>query len=107
MGTAVVYMSLKNIENICEEHCKPFHPDVSEFTSVFDYELCLNDCKELYSILKDLVSIIVKRCEKDVQRDEKVLKGCIGYYINMLISRKSLVEDVLKIIANEMNVKID
>jgi len=107
LHTAVVYMSLKNIENICEEYCKPFHPDVSEFTSVFDYELCLNDCKELYSILKDLASIIAEKCKKDAQGNEKAFKGCIGYYMNLLISEKSLVEDLLKAIASEIGVKLD
>jgi hypothetical protein len=105
-------MSLKNIENICKEYCMPFHPDVSEITSVFDYELCLEDCKELYSILKDLTIIIVKRCEEEASQctscnREKVFKGCVGYHINMLISRRDLAEDLLKIIASEAGAEID
>ena len=107
MSTAVVHMSMKNIETICKEHCKAFHPEVSEFTSVLDYELCLNDCKELYTILKNLASVIAEKCKKDAQGNEKAFKGCIGYYINMVISEKSLVEDILKAIASEAGVKLD
>jgi len=103
---------MTNIKEVCEKFCKPYHPDASEVTTVFDYKQCLSDCKDLYDLLKEFVdSIIIKKCREDVswiseKVREKAFKGCVGYYINTLIAWKDLSEKFLKMIADEMKIKI-
>jgi hypothetical protein len=105
-------IKMGNVKEVCEKFCKSYHPDVSEITSSLDYKQCLSDCKDLYNILKDFVDVVItKRCREDVSWRpenvrEKVFKGCIGYYINMLIAWKDLSEKFLKMIADEMKIKI-
>jgi len=99
---------MTDVKEVCEEFCKPYHPNVSEVTTTFDYRLCLNDCKDLYDVLKEFVyAIIIRRCREDVSWrpenvKEKVLKGCVGYYIKTLIVWKDLTEKLLKMIADEL-----
>jgi hypothetical protein len=101
-----------NATDVCKEFCRPYHPDVSEITSSLDYKQCLSDCKDLYDVLKEFVdSIIIKRCREDVSWrpenvKEKVFRGCVGYYINTLIVWKDLAEKFLKMIADEMKIKL-
>jgi len=101
-----------NVKEVCEDFCKPYHPDVSEVTTAFDYKQCLSDCKDLYDVLKEFVDvIIIKRCREDASWrsesvKEKVFKGCVGYYINTVITWKDLTETLLKMIADEMKIKI-
>ena len=103
---------MMNFKEICEEFCKPYHPYVSEITSSLDYKQCLSDCKDLYDVLKEFIDVvIIKRCREDVSWrpenvKEKVFKGCVGYYINMLIVWKDLTEKLLKMIVDEMKIKI-
>ena len=102
---------MTNVKEICEEFCKPYHPDLF-ITSTLDHEQCLRDCKDLYDVLKEFVDVvIIKRCREDVswrpeKVQEKVFKGCVGYYINTLIAWKDLSEKFLKMIADEMKIKI-
>jgi len=103
---------MANVKEVCEEFCKPYNPDVSEITSSLDYKQCLSDCKDLYDVLKEFVdSIIIKKCREDFSWTpekvrEKVFKGCVGYYINTLITWKDLAEKLLKMIADNMKIKI-
>ena len=96
------------VRSICEEYCRAYHPDVAEFTSVYDYEMCLGDCEDLYNILKELVeSVIAGRCRSTTQSlpegsRERAFRGCVGYSVNNLISRKDLVEDLLKLVAADL-----
>ncbi len=105
-------INMVDVKEVCEEFCKLYHPDVSEITSSLDYKQCLSDCKDLYDLLKEFVDvIIIKRCREDVSWrpesvKEKVFKGCVGYYINTVITWKDLAENLLKIIANEIKIKI-
>jgi hypothetical protein len=101
-------INMTDVKEVCEEFCKPYHPNVSEVTTTFDYRLCLSDCKDLYDVLKEFVYvIIIRRCREDVSWrpenvKEKVFKGCVGYYIKTLIVWKDLTEKLLKMIADEL-----
>jgi hypothetical protein len=103
---------MTNVKEVCEEFCKPYHPNISEITLSLDYKQCLSDCKDLYDLLKEFVeSIIIKKCREDVSWrpesvKEKVFRGCLGYYINTLIVWKDLSEKFLKMIADEMKIKL-
>jgi len=103
---------MANVKEVCEEFCKPYNSDVSEITSSLDYEQCLSDCEDLYDVLKEFVyAILIRKCREDVSWRpenviEKVFKGCVGYYINMLIVWKELSEKFLKMITDEMKIKI-
>ena len=105
-------INMVDVKEVCEKFCKPYHPNVSEVTTTFDYKQCLSDCKDLYDVLKEFVDVvIIRRCREDVSWRpenvrEKVFKGCIGYYINMLIAWKDLTEKFLKMIADNMKIKI-
>ena len=56
-----------DVKEVCKEFCKPYHPDVSEITSSLDYKQCLNDCKDLYDVLKEFVyAVIITKCREDV-----------------------------------------
>jgi hypothetical protein len=100
-----------SVEDVCREHCKPYSPDVSEVTSVLDYEQCLFNCRELYRLLREIAELVEKRCEDEaLKRPERVrerfLKGCIGHDLGMIAYYPELVEKLLKLIASDMGIKL-
>jgi hypothetical protein len=100
-----------SVEDICREHCKPYSPEVSEVTSVLDYEQCLFDCRELYRLLREIAELVKKRCEDEaLKRPEEVrgrfIRGCIGHDLGMIAYYPELVEKLLKLIASNMGIKL-
>jgi hypothetical protein len=100
-----------SVEEVCREHCEAYRPETGGFTSVLDYEQCLFDCKQLYVLLRELAELVKKRCEEEaLKRPESVrgrfIRGCIGRDLGMIAYNPELVERLLKLIANEVGVKL-
>jgi hypothetical protein len=100
-----------SVEEACREHCEAYRPETGEFTSVLDYEQCLFDCKELYTLLRELAELVKRRCEEEAEKRpervrERFLKGCIGHDLGMVAYNPELVEKLLKLIAGDMGVKL-
>jgi len=104
-------MSGMSIGETCKEHCKPYNPGITEFTSVLDYEQCLSECEELYGLLIKLAELVKKQCEeKSLERPERVrdrfLKGCIGHNLGLMAYNPQLVEKLLRLIAGDVGIKL-
>jgi len=100
-----------SVEDICRDHCKPYSPEISEVTSILEYEQCLFNCKDMYKLLTQLVELLKKHCEEEVKERpeivrERVYKICLGYHMGVIIYYPELVEKLLKLIASEMGIKL-
>jgi hypothetical protein len=98
-------------EDVCREHCEAYKPEIAEFTSVLDYEQCLFNCRELYRLLRELAELVEKQCREEAEKRperarERFLRGCIGHDLGMIAYHPELVEKLLKLIANEIGVKL-
>jgi regulatory protein YycH of two-component signal transduction system YycFG len=104
-----------SVEDVCREHCRPYSPEASEVTSVLDYEQCIFNCKDVYELLAQLVELVKKYCEEEVNERlkerpelvrEKVYKICLGYHLGVIAYNPELVEKLLKLIAGDMGIEL-